>query len=81
MRYDHNEPYCRKDPCDRKSAVAKNLIRSFVDAGHNSFSANNIFDGFQFANGMKNTKVGVAKTDKYSSVLNEKTIPDLSQYH
>ena len=35
----------------------------------------------QFANGMKNTKVVVAKTNKYSSVLNRKTIPDISQYH
>ena len=34
-----------------------------------------------FANGIKNTKVGVAKTNKYLSVLNRKTIPDISQYH
>ena len=45
------------------------------------FSTSNIFDGFQFASGMKNTKVGVAKTNKYLSVLNRKTIPDIGQYH
>ena len=59
----------------------KNCIWSFVDAGHNLFSTSNIFDGFQFASGMKNTKVGVAKTNKYLSVLNRKTIPDISRYH
>ena len=46
-----------------------------------TFSASDIFDGFQFANGMKNTKVDVAKTNKYLSVLNRKTIPDISQYN
>ena len=66
---------------DRESVVAKNLIWSFVDAGHNLFSASEIFDALQFANGVKNTKVGVAKTNKYLSVLNRKTIPDKSQYH
>ena len=64
-----------------KVLLQKNLILSFVDAGHNLFSPNDIFDGLQFANGMKNTKVGVAKTSKYLSVLNRKTIPDISQYH
>ena len=45
MRYDDNEFYCRKDWCDRESAVAKNLIWSFVDVGPNLFSASVIFDG------------------------------------
>ena len=81
MRYDYNEPYCRKDQCDSESAVAKNLIRSFVDARHNWFSASVIFYGLQLANGMKDTKVGVAKTDKYLSVINGKTIRDISLYH
>ena len=44
---------CGNGQCDRESAVAKNLIWSFVDAGHEFFSASDIFDGFQFANGMK----------------------------
>ena len=30
---------------------------------------------------MKNTRVGVVKTNKYLSVLNRKTIPDISHYH
>ena len=34
FRYDYNEACCGKDQCDRESAVAKNLIRSFVDTGN-----------------------------------------------
>ena len=45
------------------------------------FSASDIFDGLQFANVIKNLKMGVAKTNKYLSVLNRKTIPDIGQYH
>ena len=45
------------------------------------FSTSDIFNGLQFANGMKNTKVGVVETNKYLSVLNRKTVPDISQYH
>ena len=58
-----------------ENAAAKNLIQSFVDGGRNLFCASDIFDGLQFANGIKNTKAGVAKTDKYLSVLNGKTTP------
>ena len=64
-----------------KVLLQKNLILSSVDAGHNLFSASDIFDSLHFANGMKNTKVGIAKTNKYLSVLSRKTIADISQYH
>ena len=40
-----------------------------------------VIHGLQFANGMKNTKVGVARTDQYLSALNRKTLPNISQYH
>ena len=59
----------------------KNFIWSFVEVGHNLFSASDIFDGLQFANVIKNLKMGVAKTNKYLSVLNRKTISDIGQYH
>ena len=34
LRYDYNKPCCGKDLCDRESATAKLLLRSFVDAGN-----------------------------------------------
>ena len=43
------------------------------------FRANDSFDSLQFANGMKNTAVGVTKTNKFLLVLiYRKTIPDWS---
>ena len=50
VRYDYNEPCCGKDQCNRESAVAKNLIHSFVDAGNDAIFANDIFKALQFAN-------------------------------
>ena len=50
VRYDYNEPCCGKDQCNRESAVAKNLIHSFVDAGNDVIFANDIFKALQFAN-------------------------------
>ena len=79
--YDYNEPCCGKDQCDQESVVAKNLIRSFVDAGNDVISANDIFKALQFAKGMKNTKVGVVEIDPSMSILKGKTIPDISQFH
>ena len=72
MCYDYNEPYCRKDQCDRESTAVKNLIWNFVDVRHNLFRTTDILFGLQSANGMKNTKMGVAKTNKYLPVLTEK---------
>ena len=37
--YDYNEPCKGKDQCDRKSAGAKNLMRSYVDAGNDIITA------------------------------------------
>ena len=39
LRYDFNEPCCGKDQCDRESAAAKNIIRSYVDAGNDLLNA------------------------------------------
>ena len=51
-----------------------------MDAGNDVISANDIFKALQFARGMKDTKIVV---EMYSSmsILKEKTIPDISQFH
>ena len=81
FRYDYNEACCGKDQCDRESAVAKNLIHSFFDAGNDLMSANDIFIALQFAKGMKNTKVGVVEIYSSKSLVQGKTIRDISQFH
>ena len=78
IQYDHNESCCGKDQCYQESAVAKNLICSFVNAGNNVMSANVKIKALQCAKGMKNTKVWVVETDSYKSVLQGITIPDIS---
>ena len=44
-------------------------------------SANDIFRALQFAKGMKNTKVGVVEIDSSKSLLQGKTIYNISQFH
>ena len=39
LKYDYNEPSCRKDQCDRESAGAKSVIRSFLNAGNDLMTA------------------------------------------
>ena len=37
LRHDYNEPCCGKDQCDRESAAAKTILRSYVDSGNDLF--------------------------------------------
>ena len=50
LRYDYNEPCWQ---CDRESAAAKSLLRSFVDAGNDITTANDIYKGIQYRFGSK----------------------------
>ena len=77
VRYDYNEPCCGKDQCDRESAVAKNLIRSFVDTGNDVISANDIFKALQFAKGMKNIQ-GTSRQQKFD-LSYSKFSPDFNE--
>ena len=51
-----------------------------MDAGNDVISPNDIFKALQFAKGMKDTKI-VVEIDSSMSILKEKTIPDISQFH
>ena len=64
LRYDFNEPCCGKDQCDRESAAAKSILRSFIDAGNDVMNAEDVYEGLHYGFGMKNTKVAVAKIEK-----------------
>ena len=75
--YDYNEPCCGKDQCNRESAVAKNCICSFVDAGNNVISANDIFKALQFAKGMKNIQ-GTSRQQKFD-LFYSKFSPDFNE--
>ena len=79
LRYDYNEPWKGKDQCDCKSAGAKSIMQSYVDAGNNIFSAVDVKEALQYGKGLKNTKVGVAEMDKENVSLEGGTIPNISQ--
>jgi len=56
-RYDYNEPCRGKDQCDRESAGAKSVMRSYVDAGNDILTATDIFKALHYGTGLKNAKV------------------------
>ena len=82
QRYDYNEPSRGKDQCDRESAGAKSVLRSFVDAGNDLQSAEDIYDGLHHGKGIQNADVAVVEIDSKASKLHGSTpIPNVSQYH
>ena len=54
LRYDFNEPCCGKDQCDRESAAAKTIMRSFVDAGNDLVSAEDLEKAIKYVKGVCN---------------------------
>ena len=39
LRYDYNKPCKQKDQCDRESAGAKSMMKSYLDAGNDIMSS------------------------------------------
>ena len=78
LRYDYNEPCCRKDQWDRESATAKSL---FVDAGNDATTANEIYKKLQYEFGLKNASVGEIEYDNSATILPASKIQKISQYH
>ena len=81
LRYDCNEPCCGKDQCDRELAAAESLLRSFVDAGNNMTTANDIYKGLHYGFGLKNALVGVIEYDSSTTILSASMLHKKSQYH
>ena len=77
--YDFNKPCCGKNQCDRESAYAKTLIRSFVDAGNDVLCAEDSYNALHYGNGMKNAIVAVVKIT--SLPLTGPKIPKVNDFH
>ena len=81
-RYDYNEPSRGKDQCDRESAGAKCVIRSFIDAGNNLLIAEDIYEALHNGNGIQNADVAVVKIDSRASTLSgTNLIPNINSFH
>lgn len=81
LRYDYNEPSCGKDQCDRESAAAKLVMRSYVDAGNNVLSASDIHDALHYGSGLKDSKVCVIEINPESVKVEGQKIKNISHYH
>ena len=81
LRYDYNEPCRGKDHCDRESAVANSLLRSFADVGNDITTANDIYKGLQYGFGLKNASVCVTEYGNSVTILLASKIQKISQYH
>ena len=82
LRYDYNESSCGKDQCDRESAGAKFVIRSFVDAVNDLMTAEDIYTALHHGKGIENADVVVVSIDSKASILSgQSPIQNISNYH
>ena len=79
--YDYNEPCKGKDQCDRESAAAKTIIRSFVNAGNDLISADDVYKSLHYGSGMKDGQISVAEADSERASLTGKKIDKFTSFH
>ena len=81
-RYDFNEPCRGKDQYDREAAGAKSLMRSYIDAGNDILTTEDVFKALHYGKGIQNAKVSCISINSSKATLNPcTTIPKISQYH
>ena len=82
LRYDYREPPRIKDQCDRESAGAKSVIRSFMDAGNDLMTAEDTYAAFHHVKGIQNADVAVVSIDLKASLLSgQSPIQNISNHH
>ena len=82
LRYDCNKPSRGKDQCDRESAGAKSVIRSFVDAGNDPVTAEDIYTALHHGKEIQNADVAVVSKNSKASILpGQSPIQNKSNYH
>ena len=79
LRYDFNEPCCGKDQCDRESASTKTIIRSYVDAGNDLVTAEDVGKAVKYGYGVKDGMISVSRIE--NAELSGPKIPNISYYH
>ena len=81
LRYDYNEPCKGKDQCDRESASAKAVIRSYIDAGNDLMSSLDVFNSMHYGSGVKDAMVCVAEIDDAKASLTGAKVKNFTAYH
>ena len=77
---DHNEPQKGKDQFDRESAVARKMMRCFVDEGNDILTAEDIYKALVNSK-MKNTKVSVVSFQKNECEVDGDKIVNIFNHH
>lgn len=81
VRHDFNEPQCGKDQADRESAVARKLMRAYVDAGNDLLDASDVKSAIEYQGGVPNAKVSVIEIDKSRTEVTNVKIPNSQSIH
>ena len=79
--YEYNKPCKGKHQCDRESAGAKNLMRSYADAGNDIITVLDIATALKHGTGLHNAKTSVTEINKEKTDLEGEKIPELHMYH
>ncbi|CAF1347394.1 unnamed protein product [Didymodactylos carnosus] len=76
---DHSEVQKGKDICDRIMGVSKSRLRAWESNRHDIQNAIDIKEGFEYAGGIKDTKVAVAQIiDDEERFLGALNIPNVT---
>ena len=81
VRYNYNEPCRGKDQCGQEAACAKSLIQSYVDAGNDALTEEDIHRGLHYECGMKYSAVAVAHLNNNKKIASGTKILKISKYH
>jgi hypothetical protein len=81
VRLDFNEPQRGKDQCDRDSAVVKRKVCSFLNAGNDVVSAENVKAAIDWNGGIPNMMPSILNIASPASNQAKVSINNVSSYH
>lgn len=80
QRYDHSEPQCGKDACDRILCPLKASMKRYCNEGHDVVCAEDMQVALR-ERPVRGTTATVCKIQEQNSSLEMKTFPNFSAYH
>ena len=73
--------YSRRCIVRVKNKIMRSIINSFVDAGNDLVSAEDVYQALHYGNRMKDTSVCVLQIDEDNTQLSGEKIKNVSNYH
>ena len=81
LRYDFNKPCKGKDQRNTESATLESLMTSYVDAGFDIITAEDVFTALHYGNDLKHSQVCAAEISEEDTILQGKGIKKFSDFH